>query len=235
MAHPDDAEFLCAGTLIRLADPGWESHIATPTAGDCGTKTETPWAISARRTVELRQAATFLGGRYLPGRDDGLVVYDKPTLRKAFDLFRDVGPSLVFTHAPKDYMMDHEMTSLVARRPASSTRPRTFRSIRPRRLRRALPLLLRPARRDRSTRQYRPADHLGRSHRAARQQDPDARLPRQPTGMASGPSRHRRVPGIDAAARRDARPRNRCCWRPRHSSSIADMRIPKTISWQKLS
>jgi LmbE family N-acetylglucosaminyl deacetylase len=29
LAHPDDAEILCAGTLIRLADAGWEIHIAT--------------------------------------------------------------------------------------------------------------------------------------------------------------------------------------------------------------
>src|SRR5262249_41030259 len=46
---------------------------------------------------------------------DGFVVYDKPTLRKAVDLFRRVAPSIVFTHAPKDYMLDHEMVSLLAR------------------------------------------------------------------------------------------------------------------------
>jgi LmbE family N-acetylglucosaminyl deacetylase len=44
-----------------------------------------------------------------------MVVYDKPTLRKTIDLFRQIAPSLVFTHAPKDYMMDHEMVSLLAR------------------------------------------------------------------------------------------------------------------------
>ena len=42
------------GTLIRLADAGWEVHIATATAGDCGTMTETPWDISAIRTKEAR-------------------------------------------------------------------------------------------------------------------------------------------------------------------------------------
>jgi len=116
MAHPDDAEFLCAGTLIRLAELGWEIHVATMTAGDCGTTTETPWEIRARRMEEARQAAAVIGGRYrCLGENDGLVVYDQTTLRKAFNLFREIGPSLVFTHAPKDYMMDHEMTSLVAR------------------------------------------------------------------------------------------------------------------------
>ena len=30
---------------------------------------------------------------------DGLVVYDKPTIQKSIDLFRQIAPSLVFTHA----------------------------------------------------------------------------------------------------------------------------------------
>ncbi|MFH1264343.1 MAG: PIG-L deacetylase family protein [Planctomycetota bacterium] len=116
MAHPDDAEFLCAGTLIRLADAGWEIHIASCAPGDCGTTSETPWAISGRRTEEGRKAASLIGGTYhcLDERD-GFVVYDKITLHKTYDLFRRVTPSLVFTHAPKDYMMDHEMASLLAR------------------------------------------------------------------------------------------------------------------------
>ncbi len=116
MAHPDDAEFLCAGTLIRLADAGFEIHIATCAPGDCGTTSQTPWAISARRTEEARQAASRIGGTYhcLDERD-GFVVYDKPTLQKTYDLFRRVAPCLVFTHAPKDYMIDHEQASLLAR------------------------------------------------------------------------------------------------------------------------
>ena len=116
MAHPDDAEFLCAGTLIRLAAAGWKVHVASLAPGDCGTMTQTPWAISAVRTEEARRSAAVIGAEYhcLDERD-GFVVYDKPTLRKSVDLFRRVGPSLVLTHAVKDYMMDHEMTSLLAR------------------------------------------------------------------------------------------------------------------------
>jgi len=116
MAHPDDAEFLCAGTLIRLAEAGWQIHIASATPGDCGTTTETPWDISARRTNEARTAAGLINATYhcLDERD-GLVVYDKPTVQKVIDLFRRLAPSLVFTHAPKDYMVDHEMVSLMAR------------------------------------------------------------------------------------------------------------------------
>ena len=116
MAHPDDAEFQCAGTLIRLAELGWDIHIATVAPGDCGTMVENRWDISSIRTGEARRAAAMIGATYhcLDERD-GYVVYDKPSIRKAVDLFRQVVPSLVFTHPPKDYMMDHEMSSLLAR------------------------------------------------------------------------------------------------------------------------
>jgi len=116
MAHPDDAEFLCAGTLIRLRRSGWEVHIATCTAGDCGTATQSPWAISAKRTEEAAQAAALIGASYhCLGELDGFVVYDKEALRKAYDLFRRIAPTLVFTHSPQDYMRDHEEAALIAR------------------------------------------------------------------------------------------------------------------------
>ena len=116
LAHPDDAEILCAGTLIRLVEAGWEVHIATATAGDCGTMTESPERISAIRIEEANRSAALIGATYhCLGERDGLVVYDKPTILKTAELFRRVAPSLVFTHARSDYMMDHEMVSVLAR------------------------------------------------------------------------------------------------------------------------
>jgi len=116
LAHPDDAEFLCAGTLIRLADAGWEVYIATATPGDCGTMDQNRWDISSIRTKEGAAAAKMIGATYhCIDEKDGLVVYDKPTIQKVVDLFRRVTPTLVFTHAPRDYMVDHEQASLLAR------------------------------------------------------------------------------------------------------------------------
>ena len=116
LAHPDDAEFLCAGTLIRLADAGYEIHIATATPGDCGTMVANRWDISSIRTKEGAAAAKIIGGTYhCIDEKDGLGVYDKPTIQKVVDLFRRVTPTLVFTHAPRDYMVDHEQASLLAR------------------------------------------------------------------------------------------------------------------------
>jgi LmbE family N-acetylglucosaminyl deacetylase len=116
LAHPDDAEILCCGTLIRLADAGWEVHIATCTAGDCGTMDRNRWEISSIRSREAAAAAKMIGATYhCLGEGDGLVVYDKPTIQKTVDLFRQLAPSLVFTHSWRDYMLDHEQTSLLAR------------------------------------------------------------------------------------------------------------------------
>lgn len=116
MAHPDDAEILCAGTLVRLADAGWEIHLATAAPGDCGTMTHDRWQISAIRTAEAIKAAGLIGAAYhcLDERD-GFIVYDKPSIQKTVDLFRRITPTLVFTHAPRDYMLDHEQASLLAR------------------------------------------------------------------------------------------------------------------------
>jgi LmbE family N-acetylglucosaminyl deacetylase len=116
LAHPDDAEFLCAGTLLRLADKGWEIHIASATPGDCGTVTANRWDISSTRTREAAAAASLIGATYhCLDQRDGMVIYNEAALRKTFDLFRRVAPSLVFTHAPKDYLVDHEQVSLLAR------------------------------------------------------------------------------------------------------------------------
>ncbi len=116
LAHPDDAEFHCAGTLIRLSQLGWDVHIATAANGDCGTMTHTRWSIAGIRTEEAAKAAAMIGGTYhCLGQSDGQVVYDKYTLQLAYDLFRRVAPSLVIIHPAKDYMIDHEMASLLGR------------------------------------------------------------------------------------------------------------------------
>jgi LmbE family N-acetylglucosaminyl deacetylase len=116
MAHPDDAEILCAGTLIRLRKLGWEIHIATMTPGDCGTTTLSPAEIVVTRLVEAHHSAKLIDATYhcLDERD-GQVVYDKPTIRSVVALFRQIAPTLVFTHALRDYMMDHEITAQLAR------------------------------------------------------------------------------------------------------------------------
>ncbi len=118
-AHPDDAEFLCAGTLALLRAKGWEVHIATMTPGDCGSDLLPAEEISRIRRIEAADAAAVLEGRYhcLECRD-GLIAYDEETNFKTAALVREVRPQLVITLSPHDYMIDHEVASALARNAA---------------------------------------------------------------------------------------------------------------------
>lgn len=117
LAHPDDAEFLCAGTLARLArERGWEVHVATMTPGDCGSAALGPEEISRVRRGEGRRAAALIDASYhcVEARDL-LVFYNEEQLERVIRLFREVRPRIVITHSPADYMLDHEQTSVLAR------------------------------------------------------------------------------------------------------------------------
>src|SRR5688500_18489220 len=112
---------LCAGTLVRLADAGWEIHIATVASGDCGSTTLAAAEIAAVRNREGMTAAAKINAAYhCLGEPDIEVVFDKATNRKVIDLFRQVAPTLLFTHPRHDYMMDHEQVHLLARAAAFS-------------------------------------------------------------------------------------------------------------------
>lgn len=117
LAHPDDAEFLCAGTLIRLAQQkGWAVHLATMTPGDCGSAELPPERIAEVRRAEGARAAALLGATYHCVEERDLrVVYSEGPLEKVARLLRTVRPRIVLTHSPADYMLDHEMTSTLTR------------------------------------------------------------------------------------------------------------------------
>lgn len=111
VAHPDDAEFQCAGTLALLAAKGWNIHIATMTPGDAGSVTLNREEISKVRRAEAANAAAILNGTYhCMECDDVFIMYDRPTLLKVIALIRKVRPLIVFTASQSDYMFDHEIT-----------------------------------------------------------------------------------------------------------------------------
>jgi LmbE family N-acetylglucosaminyl deacetylase len=117
LAHPDDAEFLCAGVLCRLVrEHGWQPHIATMTPGDCGSAQLPPDEISRIRRREGAQAAGLIDASYhcLEERDLR-IFYNEPALERVTRLLRTVRPKIVLTHSPADYMLDHEVTSTLAR------------------------------------------------------------------------------------------------------------------------
>jgi LmbE family N-acetylglucosaminyl deacetylase len=117
MAHPDDAEFMCAGTLARLhREAGCEIAIATATSGDCGSATLGTREIARVRHGEAKAAAAILDADYYcAGAIDLFIMYDQPTLRSVIEILRKAQPTIVITHSPADYMADHENVSRLVR------------------------------------------------------------------------------------------------------------------------
>jgi LmbE family N-acetylglucosaminyl deacetylase len=117
MAHPDDVEFTCGGTLARLKkEAGCEIAIATMTSGDCGSVELGPDKIGAIRHEEAKAAASVLQGEYYcAGSRDLFILYDEQTMRNVTEIVRRARPDVVLTAPPVDYMLDHEVTSTLVR------------------------------------------------------------------------------------------------------------------------
>ncbi|MDX1962694.1 MAG: PIG-L family deacetylase [Pirellulales bacterium] len=114
-AHPDDIEFVAAGTLLLLKKAGWELHYCNLCRGNCGSQTTDGPTTAAIRQTEALTAATLLGATWHPPLTDDLeLMYDVPTLRRVAALVREVQPRIVLTHALVDYMEDHMAASRLA-------------------------------------------------------------------------------------------------------------------------
>jgi LmbE family N-acetylglucosaminyl deacetylase len=113
-AHPDDAEFMCTGTLSLLKNAGWSIHIASMAQGDKGTNEFSRKEISAIRKSEASKSAELIGGHYYCLEfEDLYIFYDRETINMTTRLIREIHPDIVFTASPNDYMIDHEITSQI--------------------------------------------------------------------------------------------------------------------------
>ncbi len=111
-AHPDDVEFVMAGTLALLGDAGYELHIMTIGNGNCGTAEHTNEEIIRIRGREARNAAALIGATYHHGLvNDIEIFYEEELLRRVTARVRQIRPSIVLTQSPQDYMEDHTNTS----------------------------------------------------------------------------------------------------------------------------
>lgn len=108
-AHPDDIEFMMAGTLLRLRAAGHEIHMWNLANGSCGTARHSREEIVRIREAEAEASAQRAGAEHHPPLFDDLgVFYDAPSLARTASVLRRIAPDIILTHAPREYMEDHQ-------------------------------------------------------------------------------------------------------------------------------
>ncbi|GIW97453.1 MAG: hypothetical protein KatS3mg111_0786 [Pirellulaceae bacterium] len=114
-AHPDDIEFVMAGTLLRLIDAGWSAHYFNVANGCCGSTEYSREHTAQIRLEEAMKAAEAIPAEFYPPiRDDLEIFYDAPTLREIAAIVRQARPTIILTHSPVDYMEDHQVVARLA-------------------------------------------------------------------------------------------------------------------------
>jgi N-acetylglucosamine malate deacetylase 1 len=104
VAHPDDAELSCGGTIIKHVDLGYKVGIIDLTEGELGTR-----GTAETRQTEAQKAAEVMG---ISVRDnmrfrDGWFRDDEEHRMRLIGKVREYQPSIVITNAPDDRHPDH--------------------------------------------------------------------------------------------------------------------------------
>ncbi len=108
-AHPDDIEFMMAGTLLMLRDAGCEIHIMVIADGSCGTVDYSREEIVRLRREEAEESARLAGAVFHPPfAEDMGVMFEPGLLAKAAAVVRKAHPHIVLAPSPDDYMEDHQ-------------------------------------------------------------------------------------------------------------------------------
>jgi LmbE family N-acetylglucosaminyl deacetylase len=126
MAHPDDPDFSCAGTVIQMARHGIEVTYMILTNGDKGNHNPeiTRNQLIAMRKIEQRNSAALCGVKQVlfMGEEDGFLKPTKSLRRRVTREIRRLRPELIVCPHPDRYLVgegyinhpDHRNAGLVA-------------------------------------------------------------------------------------------------------------------------
>ena len=111
-AHPDDAELLCGGTLLRSARQGYRTGILDLTAGETGS-----YGTRETRAAESLRAAAILGvaERRCAGLPDGALENTVESRRVLAGHVRALRPRVVILQADDARHPDHRIGAELAR------------------------------------------------------------------------------------------------------------------------
>jgi N-acetylglucosamine malate deacetylase 1 len=112
MAHPDDAELLCAGALLATAARGGRTAVLDLSSGEGGS-----WGNAEGRAAEAADAARILRlhERRTAGLPDGALVNNPDTRAVVAAHIRELRPGAVILHWPEARHPDHRAAAELGR------------------------------------------------------------------------------------------------------------------------
>lgn len=114
MAHPDDTDIWCGGTLRKYYEQGHEISIIVVTNGRTGTNepVSDSWLIEARQKEQLSSAKIYDAKRVIFLENDDSELFETPeTRRQIITAIRELEPDVILTHNLKDQNSDHRVTA----------------------------------------------------------------------------------------------------------------------------
>lgn len=112
--HPDDMEIGCGGTLLKCKERGDRVVVCHLSSGNLGHVIIPPNELTKIRAEEAQRSGRLAGfDEVIYGGFNDLDIYDnnKESRDKVVDIIKRVNPDFIITHAPNDYMPDHNAVS----------------------------------------------------------------------------------------------------------------------------
>jgi bacillithiol biosynthesis deacetylase BshB1 len=118
VAHPDDADIFCGGTIAKHSDEGDTVQIVHMTRGEYGGfDDDTTEQVANVREKEAHASGSVLGADDVSFLDfhDGHVEYSFENRLTLVSVIRSADPSVILTHHADDMHPDHRATSRLVR------------------------------------------------------------------------------------------------------------------------
>lgn len=114
LAHPDDAELRCYGTICKYLDDGKECVLLIASSGEHGISVKEEQGTNDLLEKELREKETLLAFEGLPmsvhflHQKDGYMEYGRNLIHAIEKELFDIQPDTIITHYPDLYGVDHQ-------------------------------------------------------------------------------------------------------------------------------
>ena len=113
MAHPDDAELCCSGTILASINQGLTVGLVDLTRGELGTRGD-----EQIRLLESKNSSDLLELKFRDNLEfrDGFISDAENYINEIIKKIRKYSPKIIITNSKKDRHPDHENTSKLVKK-----------------------------------------------------------------------------------------------------------------------